>query len=361
MNPPQQPGPPQRLSNVLRILALSLAVTTLAPGQAALAQIPAVGEINFYGLRKVTADRILSAAGIRQGQALPASKADAEDTIEKVPGIVLARIEAVCCEGDGAILFVGVEEKGAPHAAFRSAPTGEPVLPQEIVNTYRDFLTAVQHAAARGSAVEDLTAGHSMMADAEPRALQEQFAAYAREHADLLRDVLRTASEPEQRAVAATVIGYVPKKPDIVNDLQYALQDPDDAVRANAIRSLVAIAVLASRQPELGIKISATWFIEMLNSIVLADRLESTKALLTLTDRSAPEVLQQIRERALSALAEMARWKTPRYALPPFILLGRAAALPDIEIQKIWRTGDRESLIKKALPAPARTSRPAKL
>ena len=107
-----------------------------------------MGEINFYGLRKTTADRILTASGLREGEFLPPSKGDVEENIEKVPGVVLARIEAVCCEGDTAILFVGVEEKGAAHAAFRSPPAGEPVLPPEIVESYREFLSAVQHAAA---------------------------------------------------------------------------------------------------------------------------------------------------------------------------------------------------------------------
>lgn len=354
MKPPQQLGPQARQSIVIRITVLAL---SLAAAVSAQITAPKVGEINFYGLHKTTPDRIQTTSGLREGEALPSSKADAEESIERVPGVVLARIEAVCCQGDAAIVFVGVEEKGAAHAAFRSPPAGTPVLPQEIIDTYREFLTAVQHAAARGSAVEDLTAGHSMMADPEPRAIQEQFATYAREHVAELRSVLRDGAGAEQRAVAAAVIGYAPKKSEVSNDLQYALQDPDDAVRANSIRSLMAIAVLASKQPELGIQISATWFVEMLNSIVLADRMESTKALLTLTDRPAPQILQLIRERGVPALTEMARWKTPRYALPPFILLGRAAAMPDAEILTIWRTGDRESLIKKAAPP---SSRPAK-
>ena len=127
------------------------------------------------------------------------------------------------------------------------------------------------------------------------------------------------------------------------------MQDPDESVRANAIRSLTAIAVLAAKLPDLGIRISPTWFIELLNSVVLSDRFESAKALLTLTDRPNPSALQQIRERALPALAEMARWKTPRYALPAYLLLGRLAGVPDTEVQQAFEKGDREAVIKKAL------------
>ena len=345
----QQVDPAARLSNVTRnFITLAVCAATAA------AQAPLVGDINFYGLHKITPERILSTAKLKAGSPVPPSKGAIEDSIAEIPGVVLARVEAVCCDGPETILFVGVEEKGAQHAAFHSPPSGDAALPRELTDSYRQFLAAVQRAASLGNAVEDLSAGHSMMADAEARAYQEQFVDFAREHADLLRSVVRTASDAEQRAAAAAVIGYAPNKPAVVNDLQYAMQDPDEAVRANAIRSLTAFAVLASKQPALGIKISPTWFIEMLYSIVLSDRVESAKALLTLTDRGGPEVLQQIRERALASLAEMARWKTPRFALPSFLLLGRVAGMPDRQIQDSWRKGEREAVIEKALAAPAR-------
>jgi len=321
---------------------------------AAIAQAPVVGDINFYGLQKLTAQKLLTAANLRSGGPLPPSKGAIEENLEEIPGVVLARVEAICCEGAEDILFVGVEERGAPHAAFRSAPAGEAVLPKEILDAYLQYLAAVRRAASRGNAVEDLSAGHSMMADPEARAYQEQFVSYARNHVVDLRTVLRTGSLPEHRVAAAAVIAYAPRKPDVVNDLQYALQDPEEAVRANACRALNGFAVLAAKQPALGIKISATWFIEMLHSIVLSDLVESTKVLLTLTDRADSAILQQIRERSLPALAEMARWKTPRYALPPYLLLGRVAGMKDQDIQQSWRTGHRETVIDQALKPPTR-------
>jgi hypothetical protein len=120
-------------------------------------------------------------------------------------------------------------------------------------------------------------------------------------------------------------------------------------VRANAVRSLKAIAVLARKQPGLGIKIQPTWFVEMLNSIVLSDRVQSADALVVLTDNDDSAALDLMRERALSSLAEMARWKTLRYALPSFLLVGRIAGMKDAEIQQSWEKGDRETVIKKAL------------
>jgi len=308
-----------------------------------------VGDINFYGLRKVAAERILSALELKSGDPLPASKGDLEDRLAKIPGVAMARLEAVCCEGPDVTLFMGIEEKGAPLPALRTAPAGSATLPPELTATYGEFLAAVGRAAARGNAGEDLTAGHSMMADPEARAAQERFTAFAADHPDLLRDVLRNAAEPDERATAAVVIGYAPKKQEVVNDLQYALQDPDESVRANAMRSLRAIAVLAAKEPGLGIRVSPTWFVQLLQSIVLSDRVQSAEALVTLTDHGDQAALDQIRASALPALAEMARWKTLRYALPPFLLLGRAAGMADAELHQLWEKGERETVIRQAL------------
>jgi hypothetical protein len=315
----------------------------------AAAQAPVVGEIDFYGLRKVSAENILSALHLKAGDPLPPSKGSLEEAIEGIPGVAIGRVAAVCCEGPRAALLIGIEETGAAHPEFHPEPTGTATLPEELRDSYLQFMTAVERAARRGETAEDFTAGHPMMTDAEARAYPPQFISFATNHLDQLRDVLRNSADADQRAIAAAVIDYAPNKKDIVADLEYAAQDPDETVRANAIRSLTAIGVLANGQPKLGIKVSPAWFIELLNSIVLSDRVESAKALLTLTDRAAPAVLGQIRERGLPALAEMARWKTPRYALPPFLLLGRVAGLTDAQVHQSWEKGDRETVIGKAL------------
>ena len=145
------------------------------------------------------------------------------------------------------------------------------------------------------------------------------------------------------------MIGYAPKKQDVVNDLQFAVQDPDESVRTNAIRSLNAFAVA-------GIKVAPTWFLELLNSVVLSDRMEVRPGAADADgSRRRRNVLQQVKERALPALAEMARWKAPRYALPPFLLLARAAGMTDEQAQQSWQKGDRESRSSRrhsrALPA----------
>jgi hypothetical protein len=325
--------------------------TLLACG--AWAQAPHIGDINLYGLRKVPADKLLAAAGLAPGGRLPASKGDAEDAIEKLSGVVLARIEAVCCDGSAAQIFVGIEEKGAPYPSMRSAPDGDAHLPQEIIDTYRGYLLAIAKAAGRGEAAEDLTAGHPLMADPEVRNLQDRFLDFASQHTSWLRDVLHSDASGEDRAIAATVIGYAPEKKEILNDLQFALQDPDDSVRVNAMHALAALGVYGQKHPDRNLRVSPTWLVELLHSIVLSDRLEATRALLILTDSSDDATLQLIRGRALGDLIEMARWKTLRYALPPFLLVGRVAGLKDAETEQRWEKGDRETVFSRA-GAPTR-------
>jgi hypothetical protein len=70
---------------------------------------------------------------------------------------------------------------------------GSAVLPEDATNTYHKFLEAVQrHGPPHGSTAEDLTNGHSLMADPDARELQYRFADFAGAHLPLLREVLLT-------------------------------------------------------------------------------------------------------------------------------------------------------------------------
>jgi hypothetical protein len=317
-----------------------------------MAQAPVVGDINLYGLHGIAPDRILSAAKLKPGGPLPSSKGDMEDRIAEVSGVGASRVEAICCEGSQVDVFIGIEAKNGPHSAFRSEPTGNAMLSDNLLEVYQQYGAALRRAVARGKGAQDLTAGHPITSDPDANAIEQHFLLYAAAHLDELRNVLRNCSDPDQRAAAAAVIGYAVRKGDVVPDLEYALQDPDDAVRTNALKALNAFAVLGSIQPDAAVKISPTWMVELLHSVVLSDRIEAVKTLLTLTDHDGQEARDQIRERALPDLIEMARWKTPRYALPPFLLLSRVAGVTEQQAEQSWSKGDRESIIAKAQSGP---------
>ena len=310
---------------------------------------PRVGVLDYYGLRKVTPARIQRVLATREGDPFPASKGDVEERLEKIPGVIRSHLEAVCCDDGRSILFVGIEEKGAAHFEFRPAPTGEVRLPGDIVDAYHQFLTAAESAVRAGNAGEDLRSGHSLMADPDSRLLQLRFAVIAERDLPLLKDVLRNSANEEHRAVAAFIVGYAAKKQEAVDSLQQAIQDPDDSVRNNSMRALSAIGVLAAQHPELGIQISPTWFVEMLNSIVWTDRNKASLALVNLTDSRPERILTLLRERALPSLAEMARWKSLSHALAPYMLIGRIAGMTEQQIQDTWTNGEREAVIAKVL------------
>jgi hypothetical protein len=310
---------------------------------------PTVGVIDFYGLNKVTRERILKTLGFKEGDPFPPSKANIEERLDEIPGVVESHLEAVCCDEGKIVLYIGVEERGAVHFDLREAPEGEVTLAPEITALYRRYFDAFQDAVRRGSAAEDLTRGHSLMADPLVREIQLQFPDVAETHLGELRNVLRNSADDEQRAIATFLIGYAPKKDQVAEDLQFALRDADPGVRANAARAIVALAVYARLHADSGIKLEPTWFIEMLNSLSWSDRERSLKALQILTDRRDVPMLEQLRNRALPALVEMSRWKTLEHALPAFVLTGRIAGLSEQQIQDAWTRGDRESVIAAAM------------
>jgi hypothetical protein len=333
-----------------------IAAILLAAAAAAQTPIgpPKVGIIDFYGLRKTAAADIRTAIGIREGDPLPRAKGDIEEALEQLPNVVRARLEAACCEDGKAVLYVGIEERGAPHFDYKPAPEGLVLLPNEIHDEYSAFLGAVSAAVRNGETSEDLRRGHSLMSNAGARKHQERFILLADRHLDELRRVLAESADEEHRAIAAYVIGYATRKVDVIRDLQAALRDPDDTVRNNAARGLAAIAVLASISPEAEhpldrLRVSPTWFVEMLDSLVWQDRITGAAALLTLTEKRDPKVIELLRERSMPALGEMARWQHLPHALPAFILLGRAAGVPEEEIEKAWPGDDRASFIDRAL------------
>src|SRR4051812_31180277 len=201
------------------VLRLFLCVVILAG--VGLAQSPTIGVIDFYGNRKISESRIRKALGFAEGAPLPASKADVEDALEQIPGITAARLQAACCDDNGkAILYVGIAEAGSPELKFREPPDGQALLPDEIVPMYSSFLQAVAKAGHEGNTAEDLTHGHSFMADPAVRAIQERFASVAAKNLEEIRAVLRTSASEEQRAIAAYVIGYAPDKTKVIDDLK---------------------------------------------------------------------------------------------------------------------------------------------
>jgi hypothetical protein len=337
-----------RLSFKVKLFLLIVAAQILICAQTPIAP-PRVGMVDYYGFHKITPERVQRVLATKPGDLFPHSKGDVEERIEKIPGVLRSHLEAVCCDDGKVVLFVGIEEKGAPHFGLRSEPSTEIYLPADVVDTYHQFLASAESAAHAGITGEDLRSGHALMADEATREIQEHFIEIAARDLPLLKNVLKNSADFEHRAIAAYIIGYAPRKRDVVPDLLQAMQDADDSVRNNAMRALSAIAVLATLRPDLEIQISPTWYVEMLNSVLWSDRTKAVATLLNLTDSRPERILLLLRERALPSLAEMARWKSLTHAVGPYMLLGRVAGMTDQQIEESWTKGEREIVIAKAL------------
>jgi hypothetical protein len=323
----------------------------LLPSASIFAQAPLFATVDFYGLRTVTEQQVRSVLRLKEGDPIPDDKAAGEiiKSLEAIPNVEDAALEFPCCDEKygKSILYVGIREKGTPALKFRSAPMGDIRLPAEMLELEEQFYDKLGKAVIKGDTAEDDSQGHSLMANAEARAVQEQFISVAANNGDLLRKVLRGSSDAHHRALAAQIIAYSSDKHKIIGDLIYAIKDPSDSVRNAAVRALAVLARYAQANPQKKLKISFAPFIDLLNSVVWTDRNKSSLALFPLTDGRDPKLLKELRIRALPSLMEMARWQSKGHAFGPLMILGRIAGIPDHEIFEALQSGKRDTIIEK--------------
>lgn len=315
-----------------------------------------VGIIDFYGLRKVSASQVRSALAFKEGDTIslagdgpPAILKASENRVAQLPGVVRARTELVCCDHNRAIVYVGVEERGARMMHLRAAPHGTARLPPDIVQSGVELSRALWLAVQRDDAAEDDSLGQALNHDPTTRAIQGRLVVYAARDLPVLRRVLLTSSDQNQRALAAEVMGYAPDKQAVVDDLVLGMSDPCDAVRNNAMRALMVFADAATGAHRLALSIPAQPFITFLDSPVWSDRNKASGALLALSSDRDPRLLSTLRKEALVPLVEMARWKSEGHALAAFTILGRIAGYTDEEAGALWTRGERETVINAAV------------
>jgi len=330
-------------------VALLGALAALAAPVPARAQRPPVGTIDVYGLRKISAAQVREALGINVGDSLSAmAMLTAPGRLADLPGVSSAALDPVCCEGGKTMLYVGIAEDGAPALELRPPPVGASRLSADIVAAGEAFADAYMRAVMRGVVGEDVSEGHSLMADSAARAVQRRFVELAARDLDSLRAVLRTASDADHRALAAAVIAYAADKKAVVPDLVYAMRDPSREVRNNATRALALIALLGQRRPELGIRVPYEPFIDLLNSIAWTDRNKASLALMQLSEGRDPALLAALKARAFDALVDIAHWTNPGHSLAGVFMLGRIAGIADAEILTMFERGDTQQVIDAA-------------
>ncbi len=309
---------------------------------------PSIGIIDSYGNRSYSQEKLAKILSVREGDPLPGSKQALEERLVEEKGVARANVESVCCDGGKAIFYIGIEERGQPHLDLREYPANESLeMPGEVAEAYTKLITAAADAARAQQTAEDWTLGYSLMVHRETQVVQLALPELAERNQSMLRQILRDSADPDDRSVAAAILGYAPKSQGLIDDLQYALRDPEQSVRGAALRSLAPLTVYAQRNPQLGLRVLTTWFVEMLNSVSWQDRMNSMNLLMELTASREEYLMRHLRERGVGSLSEMAMWKHLPHALPAYILLGRTGALTDKEIQDSWSANQREATIRK--------------
>ena len=341
----------RELINLLRIAFIIAIPFGLVSGQEKPRRI---GAIDFYGYAGLNLDEIRAALPIHVGDPYP-GPAEALEKINKSVTSAIGRpptnVDPVCCDPQGNyLIFIGLPGTSVKTLKFNPVPTGTLKLPPEVVKLYEETMEAWSAAVLSGNAREDVSQGYALSTtDSRLRQKQESVRAYATKNEKLIRSVLETSSEAQQRIVAAYLLGYVNQSTKQIEDLVRASHDANDVVRNNATR---ALGVLAESSPKVAARIPAAPFVEMLNSGSWSDRNKGGWVLESLTKSREPKLLAQLRSEALVSLIEMARWHSTGHAYTARILLGRIAGIEEERLKKLAMAGNPEEIINVLQPKP---------
>ena len=105
----------------------------------------------------------------------------------------------------------------------------------------------------------------------------------------------------------------------------------------------------AQQAPDRKIEVRADPFVELLNSLTWTDRNKSSLALMALTESREPALLSALRQKALPALIEMARWKSRGHAVASVMILGRVAGIPENDLISAAAKGSHATIVDMAL------------
>ena len=323
-----------------------LLLVTIASGQDKLR----LGKIEFFGGSGVDVNGIRSALPLREGnefssmEAMFAAISKIEESVEGVSGYPPSDVDTVCCDEQGGwMIYIGLPGHLTSKIAYNAVPRGTVRLPPHVVKLYQQSMDVLMDAVRQGKSREDDSHGYALSEYPPLHAKQLATRDYAAHHEPLVRRVLKSSRDAEQRRVAAHVLGYAQQSKEQIAALVHASRDRDETVRNNAVRALV---VLARSDPKVAARIPAADFIEMLNSEKWSDRNKGGGLLEILSQRRDPRLLGRLRSQALESLIEMARWRSSAHAHAARMMIGRVAGIEENRLQQLVQTGQVEQIIK---------------
>ncbi len=332
-----------RLTQILLLIALSLPVA--APGQQ-----KRLGSIDFFGSEGLDIEAVRSALPFREGDAFPATAAQTEwemavkDAAIRVTGRDATDVAMVCCDSNGDwMIYVGLAGRSAGTVRYRPAPNGGSRLPSDLVRLDSEIDDAWFEAVQKGNTREERSTGYVLSTDPALRSRQLALRRLALQHEKRIIQVLSTSSDGKQRAIAASALGYARQTNAQLEALIRAGYDSDSAVRNNAVR---AIGVLVAAKPMLRRKVPASVFVDLVRSGYWTDRNKGSFLLMELTKQRDPQVLAELRLKALVPLIEMARWRESGHAYPARVLLGRIGGIPEARLLELVRDGQVDTIVR---------------
>ena len=307
-----------------------------------------IGDIEFFGLHGFDVDSLRASMQSTVSREISATeveqvKASIRETVRKVAGHSPTDVALVCCDAHGmATIYIGLTtQMGASAFRYKSTPSGFVRLPNQALRLYA-ATTQLEVEALQKNASEDRSKGYALSLYPPLRAKQLALREYAITQEKLVRRVALRSTDSKQRAIAADILGYARRSTGQISTLVSASRDPDEGVRNNAVR---ALGVLVEADGLTARTIPAGVFIDMLNSGTWTDRNKASRLLAVLSKRRDPQLLRQLRLRALTSLIEMARWRDHLHAGDARMILGRVAGLPEVELVRLVEAGDVEHII----------------
>jgi hypothetical protein len=266
--------------------------------------------------------------------------------IKRVSGHEPSDVATVCCDDQGKLtIYIGLRGESVRQTPYNPTPRGSARLTSAALKVQHDAEQAWLNAINKGVAGEDDSKGYALSADPEARAKQLALHRYVARHAEMVRRVLATARDVEQRRIAAEMLGYAGTSREQIHALIRASRDVDDGVRNNAIR---ALGVVARSNREAAAIIPGQCFVDLLNSLLWTDRNKSAALLSVLTAQRDATLLACLREQALTSLIEMARWSYSGHAYSARVMLGRIAGMDEKALDAMLDKNEVEPIIKAA-------------
>jgi beta-lactamase class A len=313
-----------------------------------------VGAIDFYGYGGIDVDKLRGTLPVHVGDTFTSYEAERamspkiKEAILKVTGRPAVAVANVAVEGQY-LIYIGLSGTTMKKFPLNPQPQGSVKLPQQLVDVYNKQMELLPKAIAAGES-EDDSNGYDLSSFPELHGKQLEMRQLALQHGELIRDVLKNASDAQQRIVASDALGYAKQDRAQIEGLVLACHDSIGLVRNNATR---ALGVLASAHAKASFEIPAEPFIEMLSSESWTDRNKAGFLLEAITASRNPKVLAELRSEALEPLIEMAKWHASGHAGVYRIILGRIGGIDEARLQEMTEKSDQV----EALVAAARNAR----